>query len=66
MLNKCCEQADHLDIQFNSKKSCLFNVGKGYKDCIQNLFIKDKQVVSLDRIRYLGIYFVTNKQLDLS
>ena len=39
MLNICCEQADYLDIQFNPKKSCLFNVGKGYKDCIQNLFI---------------------------
>jgi len=32
MLNICCEQANHLDIQFNPKKSCLFNIGKGYKD----------------------------------
>ena len=47
MLNICCEQAD---IQFNPKKSCLFNVGKGYKDCIQNLFIKDKEVVWLSLI----------------
>jgi len=62
MLNICCEQADHLDIQFNHKKSCLFNIGKGYKDRIQNLFLKDKEVVWLDRIRYLGVYFVTNKQ----
>jgi len=45
MLNIFCEQADHLDIQFNPKKSCLFNISKGYKDCIQNLFIKDKEVV---------------------
>jgi len=53
MLNICCEQADYLDIQFNPKKSCLFNIGKGYKYRIQNLFIKHKEVVWLDRIRYL-------------
>ena len=46
-----------LDVKFNPSKSCLFTVGKDYKDHLAGLHFGDGNVSWADSMKYLGIHF---------
>ena len=52
MLDLCAEHADELDIVFNAKKSCLFTVGRGFKDIISPLSLGGGMVNWVMKFKY--------------
>lgn len=64
MLDICLSQGEILDVRFNSKKSCLFTVGKDYKDQLASFNFGDG-IIAWDSMRYLGINFNTSKRLKI-
>ena len=50
-----------LDVGFNPKKSCLFTVGKDYKDQLASLQFGDENIAWVDTMKYLGVNFISSK-----
>jgi len=65
MLDICQSQGNMLDVKFNPSKSCLFTVGKDYKDQLASLHFGDGNVSWSDSMRYLEIHFMSNKRLKV-
>jgi len=43
--------------KFNAKKSCLFKVGRNYKDFVNNLLLGDDVINWSANLKYLGVQF---------
>ena len=54
-----------LDVKSDPSKSCLFTVGKDYKDQLTSLHFGDGNVSWSDSMRYLEIHFMSNKRLKV-
>ena len=54
-----------LDVRFNPKKSCLFTVGKDYKDQLASLQFGDENIAWVDTMKYLGVNFILSKRLKI-
>jgi len=65
MLDKSQSQREIVDFKFNSSKSCLFTVGKNYKDQLASLHFGDGNVSWSDSMKYPGIHFMSNKRLKV-
>jgi len=63
----CVRFGDEMDIKFNAKKSCLFKVGRNYKDFVNNLLLGDVINWSAN-LKYLGVQFLsaTYLKVDIS
>ena len=68
MLDICVHFGDEMDIKFNAKKSCLFKVGRNYKDFVNNLLLCDDVINWSANLKYLGVQFQspTYLKVDLS
>ena len=65
MLDICQSQGEMLDVRFNPKKSCLFSVGKDYKDQLASLQFGDGNIAWVDTMKYLGVNFISSKRLKI-
>jgi len=67
MLDICQSQGEMLDVKFNPKKSssCLFTVGKDYKDQLASLQFGDGNIACVDTMKYLGVNFISSKRLKI-
>ena len=52
-----------MDIQFNPSKSCLFKTKPGYNQLLPNQYIGDEPIFLVDKLKYLGVYFVSGKMI---
>jgi len=64
----CVHFGDEMDIKFNAKKSCLFKVGRNYKDFVNNLLLGDDVINWSANLKYLGVQFqsATYLKVDIS
>jgi len=65
MLNMCFDHADQLDIQFNTKKSCLLHIGNSFNKKIENLQLNGQDIYWFEKIKYLGVYIVSGKSFTV-
>ena len=65
MIDICSDQGSKLDIQFNPSKSCLFKTKPGYNQLLPNQYIGDEPIFLVDKLKYLGVYFVSGKMIKI-
>jgi len=65
MLNMCSDHTDQLNIQFNTKKSCLLHIGNSCNKKIENLQLNGQDIYWFDKIKYLGVHIVSEKSLTV-
>jgi len=52
-------------ILFNPSKSCLFKIRPGYNQLLPNLYIGNEPIFLVDKLKYLGVYFVSIKMIKI-
>ena len=65
MINIYYNEGAKLDILVNPKKSVLFKVGKVRTDKLVSLTLGNQPIFWVDRLKYLGICFVSTKSLNV-
>ena len=61
----CSDHAGQLDIQFNTKKSCLLHIGNSFNKKIENLQLNGQDIYWFEKIKYLGVHVVSGKSFTV-
>lgn len=61
MIDICFREGNNLDVLFNASKSCLFKIGKVYKEKLVSLKLGTQPLQWAEKIKYLGHYIVSHK-----
>jgi len=65
MIDICFHEGNNLDILFNASKSCLFKIGKVYKENLISLNLGTQSLQWAEKIKYLGLHFVSHKSFKV-
>ena len=63
MVTICLEEFKKLDMCINIKKSCIVRIGKSYLATVSDIFAGETPVPWGKDMTYLGIYFLTGKDI---
>jgi len=65
MLEICQSQGEKREFRFNPNKSCLFTIGKDYKELLANMHFGGGDITRVDTMKYLGIHFILSKRVKI-
>jgi len=65
VIDICYNEGAKFDIIFNASKSFLFKIGKVCSENINPLNLGSQSLVWVDRLKYLGVFFVSSKELKV-